>query len=335
MTSAYGIEGVTLELREAFRRHGTSRVFIAFDRDEAGERAAVKLAAELMAEGIECFRVLFPKNMDANEYALKVGPAEKSLGLVLRNAEWMGRGAAPAKERAAKEGSHEAEATTAASSNEAPSANGENKNENQIEALPTSNTADPHADTIPPLAASPSVPTPQPTLAAATLSVIEQKDDEVIVRIGDRRWRVRGLDKNASLAALRVNVFVSREKSGFHVDTIELYSARQRAAYVAQAAQELGVEERVVKRDVGELLLKLEEIAGGASARRSERGAEEGRAHRRRRGQAALELLRDPTSARADRGGPRADAGSSERPRTSSRGTWRRRAGCSTGRSRW
>jgi hypothetical protein len=37
------------------------------------------LADELMAMGIECFRVLFPKGMDANEYAPKVTPAEKSL----------------------------------------------------------------------------------------------------------------------------------------------------------------------------------------------------------------------------------------------------------------
>ena len=32
--------------------------------------------------GIECFRVEFPKGMDANEYALKVTPAAKSLGVL-------------------------------------------------------------------------------------------------------------------------------------------------------------------------------------------------------------------------------------------------------------
>ena len=30
--------------------------------------------------------------MDANEYALKVTPAEKSLGLVIRKAQWLGKG---------------------------------------------------------------------------------------------------------------------------------------------------------------------------------------------------------------------------------------------------
>jgi DNA primase len=31
--------------------------------------------------------------MDANEYALKVGPATKSLGIVIRSAQWLGQGA--------------------------------------------------------------------------------------------------------------------------------------------------------------------------------------------------------------------------------------------------
>ena len=33
--------------------------------------------------GIECFRVQFPKGMDANEYALKTQPATKSAGRAL------------------------------------------------------------------------------------------------------------------------------------------------------------------------------------------------------------------------------------------------------------
>jgi len=30
--------------------------------------------------------------MDANEYALKVGPAHKSLGVAIRSAQWLGKG---------------------------------------------------------------------------------------------------------------------------------------------------------------------------------------------------------------------------------------------------
>ena len=44
---------------------------------------------------IDCYRVQFPKNMDANEYALKVQPAAKSLGIVLNKAAWLGKGQQP------------------------------------------------------------------------------------------------------------------------------------------------------------------------------------------------------------------------------------------------
>ena len=97
VTSAYGIEGFTDEMLDAFRRHGIERVLIAFDRDEAGERGAAKVAERLMAAGIECFRIQFPKGMDANEYALKVTPASKSLGIVIRKALWLGKGTAPTR----------------------------------------------------------------------------------------------------------------------------------------------------------------------------------------------------------------------------------------------
>jgi DNA primase len=45
--------------------------------------------------GIECFRLLFPKGMDANEYALKVQPPGKSLELLINKAQWLGKGRPP------------------------------------------------------------------------------------------------------------------------------------------------------------------------------------------------------------------------------------------------
>ena len=61
VTAVYGIEGFTEEHIAAFKHHGTERVLIAYDRDDAGERGAAKVAECLMAQGIECFRVQFPK----------------------------------------------------------------------------------------------------------------------------------------------------------------------------------------------------------------------------------------------------------------------------------
>ncbi len=63
MTAAYGVEGFTEDHRAALRQYGTERVYIAYDRDEAGDRAAAKLAEELAAMGIEVLRVKFPKGI--------------------------------------------------------------------------------------------------------------------------------------------------------------------------------------------------------------------------------------------------------------------------------
>ncbi|MCL6408167.1 toprim domain-containing protein, partial [Dickeya dadantii] len=50
VTAAYGVNGVTDEMRQAFIRHGVKQVLIAFDNDEAGNTAAVKLAESLVTD---------------------------------------------------------------------------------------------------------------------------------------------------------------------------------------------------------------------------------------------------------------------------------------------
>ena len=95
VTASYGVSGFTDDHLAAFKTHGIEKVLIAYDRDDAGNSAAEKLAQTLTAAGIDCYRVLFPKNMDANEYALKMQPAQKALDLVIRKAEWIGNGKRP------------------------------------------------------------------------------------------------------------------------------------------------------------------------------------------------------------------------------------------------
>ena len=77
VTSCYGVNGMTDELLGALKSCGAQRILIAFDRDEAGDRGAEAVAKRLTAEGLDCFRLLFPKGMDANAYACTVKPAEK------------------------------------------------------------------------------------------------------------------------------------------------------------------------------------------------------------------------------------------------------------------
>lgn len=88
---------------------------------------------------------------------------------------------------------------------------------------------------------------------------VEQSDNEVVVTFADRRWRIRGLEKNLSYERLKVNLMVSR-KDGVHVDTFDLYSSRHRAGFLKAAAAELYVEEELIKKDLAKLLRKLEEL---------------------------------------------------------------------------
>ena len=254
VTAAYGIEGFTDEHVEAFKRHGTERVLIAYDRDDAGERGAAKVAEALMAEGIECFRVQFPKGMDANEYALKVQPAAKSLGLLIRKAVWLGKGEAPQAVRGDSPRPASEPTTTQ------PTAAKEESTEPPRETL-----------AVPPLAAGPVAdPEPLPASpmpAAAREPGLEVKDREhgreVTLTLGEgktaRRYRVRGLAKNLAVDVLKVNLMVGAGDT-FHVDTLDLYSAKARAHYVAQAAQETGVTDAMLKSDLGRVLLALEQL---------------------------------------------------------------------------
>jgi len=69
--------------------------------------------------------------------------------------------------------------------------------------------------------------------------------DETFLQIGTRRWRLRGarVRSNAEGDRLALALSVSDATSGrFHLDTLDLYSARQRAAFLDAAAKELHVE---------------------------------------------------------------------------------------------
>ena len=79
------------------------------------------------------------------------------------------------------------------------------------------------------------------------------------MHLGHRRYRIRGLSKNLAFDQMKVNILATTEK-GMYVDTFDLYIARHRRQFVIQAATELGVEEETIKKDLGRVLLKLEEL---------------------------------------------------------------------------
>ena len=254
VTAAYGIEGFTPDHLAAFKAHGTERVLVAYDRDEAGDRAADKLSKQLLAEGLDCYRIQFPKGMDANEYALKVGPASKSLSLVIRKAQWLGKGVAKPVSTSAP--------TTAPQRPPAPVVMPETAPPVLIEVPVPEHVAAPEAvavPTEPPMPATVLPASPVPPLPAADVAA-QVNDEEVVMTLGDRRYRVRGLKKNLAFdVLLKVNVMIARGDA-FHVDTLDLYSVRARGSFITQAAAELAVKEDVIRHDLGAVLRQLETL---------------------------------------------------------------------------
>jgi DNA primase len=275
VTASYGVSGFTADLRAAFVKYGTKRVYIAYDRDDAGERAATTLAAELMESGVECFRVQFPKGMDANDYARTTQPAAKSLGVLLNAAEWLGKGQRPTiRVIAAKE---EIEKPKPAAKEEKPI---------------------PSDDSVSSSAAEPAPPWPMPMATPSEpVLQIDQAGDEITTTIDGRSYRVLGLFRNTSLGVMRVNLKVTarnlRGESCYHGDTLDLQVSRHRATFTKQAAHELGVKEETIRNEVGKLWGKLED-AHREYLRHTLESPKEETILTAAEQDAALELLRDP-----------------------------------------
>jgi DNA primase len=271
-------------------------VLIAFDRDEAGDRGAAALADRLGAEGVECFRVLFPAGQDANSFATSVGEPAGALAQLLREAVWIGAGEpvarpapAPVEPESKPAGDPPAPAPVEPKQGGAR-AQLEQQGDTEREQGDPPSAAKAARSVSPP----PSSPVPRPPGAQP---VVKLDGDELRVEIEDRRWRIRGLGKASSFELLRVNVLVARShpRRGevFHVDSLDLYSARARGVFARQAGEELDLAEELIARDLGRVLLTCEEQA--------ERAVREAQAPREpevqlseQERERALGLLKDP-----------------------------------------
>jgi len=319
VTAAYGVGGWTPAHQAAVVGHGIRRVLIAFDADPAGDAGATALAAQLMGSGVECFRVELPRGADVNDIAVGAANPTAALGRLLRKASWMGSGPAPARTIGGA-----AAATSTAGGLSLAAAGNRTASELQpvggSVAVATGSVAVAQTDLAPvpepvPVVGPAAVvgsaavvepglasPVPRPAGEQSSSAVVDGR--ELVVVLGNRRWRVRGLEKVTSFDALRVNVLAARtDTTGtggaglaggrFHVDTLDLYSARARAVFAAAAAGELRVEPEVVKSDLGAVLLacesRAEEVIAAAQAPKK---VQPTISATERAG--ALDLLRDP-----------------------------------------
>jgi hypothetical protein len=105
---------------------------------------------------------------------------------------------------------------------------------------------------------TPPVDRPQPVIPLAAEPQVEVHGDEITLWRSDRRYRVRGLGNNTSYDVMKVNVLLARQED-FHVDTFDMQLDRQRTMFIKRAAEELRVNEDVIRKDIGALFLALEQ----------------------------------------------------------------------------
>lgn len=299
VTTIWGTNGLTGDMLDALKQHDIKRLLIAFDADEAGDKATTKHGEVFASLGIECFRVKMSMGMDVNSYAQAAqssggGNVHNWLSLLIRNAEWIGSGkqtpaittptpdfVKPARQQIAADTAAESSAGAAkekTSSNDAPptgeanqlfslaadsatesahASSDEQVSRNALAAGSSGVDETPAASALPLTEKQPPVASPVP--AAPKEVEAEVKENGIVIEIGNRTYRVRGLEKNLAFDVLKLNVMVRRDEA-FYVDTFDLYAAKARAVFIREAARELGFDPEVIKRDLGKVLLKLESL---------------------------------------------------------------------------
>jgi hypothetical protein len=290
-TAAYGTHGFTAQHTRAFERARVTRVLIAYDHDAAGDAAAVKVADELMAGGIECLRIVFPYGADANDVAVAADSPADALGRLVRQAQWMGAGTRTPRSRTdhgdagpgdGDRGSGAGDGTATMEPDRGdvaevggdtvltePVGTGDTVGEPTLSPAAVSSAAVSPVAVFPvtdtPVVLPPSVPLPSVSPSSVSLPATVVSHDELVVDCGPRRWRVRHIPKAPAPGSLRVNVMVAAADR-FHLDTVDLYSAKQRAAYAEAAATELRCDRDSVKGELGRVLLVVEEAQAAVAA---------------------------------------------------------------------
>ncbi len=224
-TCTFGTANFTAEIFEAIRTAKIESVRLAFDADEAGETATAEAAKRLQAIGIECQAVRFPWGMDANQYAIDQGP--EALRQSVRNAVWL-----------------------------EPEKGMEAPQKSDLSPFPNATEDTVHSSS---LAAKSSAAKEEKALAQPPAPALAKVGDCHEAAFGNRLYRIGGLEKNSSLEILKITLRLTCE-SLMHVDSLDLYRDGDRRKFIDRAAEETSLTKDLLKRDLGKLLLLLEQL---------------------------------------------------------------------------
>jgi DNA primase catalytic core len=319
VTAAYGVNGFTPDHWRLVDEAKPSRIVLCFDNDAAGNSAAAALRPKLEARGVQVLRCRLPEGADVNDVACSSANPTAALAAILEGLgesplvspkhESEGGSCAPAFSLVAPELAAKPEATSSFSPTDKSAVASAKAEVAEIAAKP---------EPVEPVPVAPASPVPTTGKAAKieestgesgirnsdaiasavgkenASPAIERHGEDLHLVLGNRRYRVRGLAKNTAFEVMKVNLLVRNGgEDAFHVDTLDLYNARNRQAFVAAAAEELSANPETIRKDLGRMLMKLEQLQEETINRAIEPETktppmtEEERA-------AALALLRDP-----------------------------------------
>ncbi len=259
VTASFGTSGFTPAHAAAFARHGVARVLLAYDHDAAGDTAARSLAAELMASGIECFRATLPLGADVNDVATSATNPRDALGRLVRGAVWMGAGTATTRHRVDRVGQgdvRDGQGDVLGVEGDVDIVEGDVGHRVELSQGDVAATVPPGQGDV--------ADEPVPSSAAVLPPAAPATHDELVTEIGPHRWRVRHIAKVPTPGSLRVNVMVGTGER-FHVDVVDLYSAKQRNGFAESAAKELRADRDQLATELGQVLLATEAAQAAAS----------------------------------------------------------------------
>jgi len=218
VTTSYGINGFTDELLTVIHSTKIEKVLIAYDRDEAGDKASNELIKKLADDPILAVRLKLPPKTDLNEWACRTDNFKDEFKDCLLSA---------LSSFLSRDGLYSGVpggSTSVAANVEVV----ENKVESESKKI-------------------------NPQIEA------KLNGGDITIELGNRCYRIRGLDKNKSHEVLKINLMI-KEGDLFFIDALDLYQAKPRNQFIKQASIECALEERVIKSDLGKILLKLEAV---------------------------------------------------------------------------
>ena len=235
VTCSFGVNGFGPDHWRLIEETKPDRVVICYDHDRAGNEASASLSQRLGERGIGTLRARLPEGCDINRLAVESKDARAALAAAIEEAS-----------------------VTVALARSVPTAPSMDP-QNPETALPEVSGPDPAAQKVETQVEPDAAPVAY-SREGDLKCVEDATSGDLQIRLGDRHYRVRGLAKNLAYDVIKVQLKLSFAEA-YHLDNnVDLCSHKQREHFIKVGSAETELRPEIIKRDLGRILLKLEEL---------------------------------------------------------------------------